>query len=80
MVPTHFARQWIDSGKWVALTLENPFPDAACCVTWQQNEASPALAWLLAQIVQQPCQRGRGFETLNREWLREPEEAPDSGD
>ncbi len=26
---------------------ENPLPDAACCVTWQQNEASPTLAWLL---------------------------------
>ncbi|EEJ3720000.1 LysR family transcriptional regulator, partial [Salmonella enterica subsp. enterica serovar Braenderup] len=72
MVPTHFARQWIDSGKWVALTLENPFPDAACCVTWQQNEASPALAWLLDYL--------GDSETLNREWLREPEEAPDSGD
>lgn len=58
MVPTHFARQWIDSGKWVALTLENPFPDAACCVTWQQNEASPALAWLLDYL--------GDSETLNR--------------
>jgi hypothetical protein len=25
MVPTHFAKPWIDSGKWVALQLENPF-------------------------------------------------------
>lgn len=47
MVPTHFAKPWIDSGKWVALQLENPFPDAACCLTWQQNDTSPALSWLL---------------------------------
>ncbi|EBP9161211.1 LysR family transcriptional regulator, partial [Salmonella enterica] len=39
---------------------------------WQQNEASPALAWLLDYL--------GDSETLNREWLREPEEAPDSGD
>ncbi len=36
------------------------------------NEASPALAWLLDYL--------GDSETLNREWLREPEEAPDSGD
>ncbi|MDI5448945.1 50S ribosome-binding GTPase, partial [Salmonella enterica subsp. enterica serovar Anatum] len=38
----------------------------------EQNEASPALAWLLDYL--------GDSETLNREWLREPEEAPDSGD
>mgnify|MGYP001496230091 CR=1 FL=1 len=43
MVPSHFARPWIDRGEWTALALENPFPDAACCLTWQQNDASPAL-------------------------------------
>ncbi|MEN4871621.1 DNA-binding transcriptional activator PunR [Kosakonia cowanii] len=65
MVPAHFARPWLDSGDWVALELENPFPDAACCLTWQQNEASPALNWLLDYL--------GDSETLNKEWLREPE-------
>ena len=48
----------------MALTLENPFPDAACCLTWQQNDVSPAMAWLLDYL--------GDSETLNREWLREP--------
>lgn len=68
MVPTHFAKPWIDSGKWVALQLENPFPDAACCLTWQQNDTSPALSWLLDYL--------GDSETLNKEWLREPDETP----
>jgi len=65
MVPSHFARPWLDRGEWKALKLENPFPDAACCLTWRQNDASPALAWLLDYL--------GDSETLNREWLREPE-------
>jgi len=65
MVPSHFARPWLDCGEWKALTLENPFPDAACCLTWRQNDASPALQWLLDYL--------GDSETLNREWLREPE-------
>ncbi|MDV5356395.1 DNA-binding transcriptional activator PunR [Enterobacter asburiae] len=65
MVPAHFARPRLDNGDWVALELENPFPDAACCLTWQQSEASPALNWLLDYL--------GDSETLNREWLREPE-------
>lgn len=64
MVPVHFARPRIDAGEWVALTLENPFPDAACCLTWQQNDVSPAMARLLDYL--------GDSETLNREWLREP--------
>ena len=64
MVPAHFARPRLDSGDGGALTLENPFPDAACCLTWQQNEASPALNWLLEYL--------GDSETLNDEWLREP--------
>ena len=47
MVPSHFARPWMNRGEWTALALENPFPDAACCLTWQQNDASPALNWML---------------------------------
>ncbi|HHB7144420.1 TPA: DNA-binding transcriptional activator PunR [Klebsiella pneumoniae] len=65
MVPSHFARPWIDRGEWTALALENPFPDAACCLTWQQNDASPALNWMLDYL--------GDSDTLNREWLRAPE-------
>ena len=64
MVPAHFAKPWLDRGEWVALPLENPFPDAACCLTWQQNDNSPALSWLLDYL--------GDSETLNNEWLREP--------
>ncbi|ELY4525247.1 LysR family transcriptional regulator [Cronobacter turicensis] len=65
MVPTHFAKPWLDRGEWRALTLENPFPDAACCLTWRQSDASPALRWLLDYL--------GDSETLNTEWLREPQ-------
>jgi len=65
MVPAHFARPWLKRGEWVALELDNPFPDAACCLTWRQNDASPALQWLLDYL--------GDSETLNREWLREPD-------
>lgn len=65
MVPSHFARPWLKRGEWRVLMLENPFPDAACCLTWRQNDASPALQWLLDYL--------GDSETLNREWLREPD-------
>lgn len=65
MVPSHFARPWVDRGVWTALALENPFPDAACCLTWQQSDASPALNWMLDYL--------GDSDTLNREWLRAPE-------
>lgn len=65
MVPGHRAQPWLESGEWVALTLENPFPDAACCLTWQQSKASPALSWLLEYL--------GDSETLNDEWLRTSE-------
>ncbi|KAB2429168.1 LysR family transcriptional regulator, partial [Enterobacter hormaechei] len=39
-------------------------PDAACCLTWQQNDVSAAMAWLLGYL--------GDSETLNREWVREP--------
>lgn len=64
MVPVHVARPYLISGEWQVLTLENPFPDAACCLTWRQNAQSPALGWLLDYL--------GDSETLNAEWLREP--------
>jgi DNA-binding transcriptional LysR family regulator len=72
MVPEHFARPKIDKGEWVALELENPFPDAACCLTWQQNDSSPALSWLLEYL--------GDSDTLNSEWLRTPELSVRCGD
>lgn len=71
MVPLHIARPWVDSGKWRELTLDNPFPDAACCLTWKQNDASPALAWLLDYL--------GDSETMNQEWLQEPDSADSLG-
>ncbi len=61
MVPVHVAAPMLAKGEWQILVLENPFPDAACCLTWQQNDASPALAWLLEYL--------GDSETLNAEWL-----------
>ncbi|HAI51582.1 MAG TPA: LysR family transcriptional regulator, partial [Enterobacteriaceae bacterium] len=39
--------------------------DSPCCLTWKQTDASPALLWLLDYL--------GDSETLNREWLMEPE-------
>ncbi len=64
MVPVHIARPYLLSGEWRVLNLDNPFPDAACCLTWRQNPISPALGWLLDYL--------GDSETLNAEWLREP--------
>jgi DNA-binding transcriptional LysR family regulator len=65
MVPAHVAQPRIKSGQWVALALENRFPDAACCLSWRQNEDSPVLGWLLDYL--------GDSETLNAEWLKEPD-------
>lgn len=71
MVPEHIAAPRVNSGEWRILTLENPFPDAACCLTWQQQESSPALSWLLEYL--------GDSATLNQEWLRVPEEPAPAG-
>ncbi|MBJ3814004.1 LysR family transcriptional regulator [Shimwellia pseudoproteus] len=64
MVPEHIAAPRIASGEWRVLALENPFPDAACCLTWRQSDPSPALRWLLAYL--------GDSATLNQEWLQVP--------
>ncbi len=56
------------AGKWVALTLENPFPDAACCVTWQQNGlAHTGMAagyWAIAETLNRGgCGARRGSDS-----------------
>ncbi|MNC74443.1 putative DNA-binding transcriptional regulator [compost metagenome] len=55
----------MQSGELVVLTLHEPFPPSACCLTWQQNAQSPAMAWLLDYL--------GDSETLNQEWLSEEE-------
>lgn len=65
MVPTHIAHDSLVSGKWKKLALDDPFPDSPCCLTWKQTDASPALLWLLEYL--------GDSETLNREWLMEPD-------
>jgi DNA-binding transcriptional LysR family regulator len=41
--------------------LAQPFPQSACCLTWEHQNPSPALAWLLAYL--------GDSESLNQEWL-----------
>ncbi|OMQ27120.1 DNA-binding transcriptional activator PunR [Serratia oryzae] len=63
MVPAHRVLPLVQSGELVALQLYEPFPASACCLTWQQNAQSPAMAWLLEYL--------GDSETLNQEWLSE---------
>ncbi|CNH57592.1 putative DNA-binding transcriptional regulator [Yersinia pekkanenii] len=53
----------IEQGKLVVLTLAEPLPDSPCCLTWEQHNHSPALAWLLEYL--------GDSVTLNTEWLRD---------
>ncbi len=63
MIPSHIAKPWLEKGCLKALELENPFPDAACCLTWRQDDKSPALKWLLDYL--------GDSDTMNQEWLQE---------
>lgn len=65
MVPAHVAHDSVVAGRWEKLQLDDPFPDSPCCLTWKQTDTSPALLWLLDYL--------GDSETLNREWLMEPE-------
>lgn len=63
MVPGHFAQPLLKSGALHELTLETEFPESPCCVSWSEQQASPALSWLLDYLGES--------DTLNSEWLRE---------
>lgn len=63
MVPAHRVLPQVQRGELVALQLPEPFPPSACCLTWQQNAQSPAMAWLLDYL--------GDSDTLNQEWLSE---------
>lgn len=61
MLPSHLAQPLIDDGHLQSLSLAQPFPQSACCLTWEHQNPSPALAWLLAYL--------GDSESLNQEWL-----------
>ncbi|MBF7955210.1 DNA-binding transcriptional activator PunR [Rahnella victoriana] len=63
MMPAHRVIPWIEQNKLQVLTLENRFPDSPCCLTWDQSNPSPSLAWLLDYM--------GDTETMNEEWLRD---------
>ncbi|MEM6049761.1 DNA-binding transcriptional activator PunR [Erwinia sp. P7711] len=65
MVPGHFARPLLKQGTLHELKLAASFPDSPCCVSWSEQQASPALSWLLDYLGES--------DTLNSEWLREEE-------
>ena len=61
MVPEHRAAPLCAEGKLVELKLAQPFPESPCCLTWVENDTSPALRWLLDYL--------GDSETLNAEWF-----------
>lgn len=67
MAPAHRVLPLVARGELAVLQLHEPFPPSACCLTWQQPNQSPAIAWLLDYL--------GDSETLNQEWLSEAEEA-----
>ena len=67
MAPAHRVLPLVARGELAVLQLHEQFPPSACCLTWQQPNQSPAIAWLLDYL--------GDSETLNQEWLSEAEEA-----
>ncbi|VTP62323.1 putative DNA-binding transcriptional regulator [Serratia rubidaea] len=63
MAPAHRVLPLVARGELAVLQLQEPFPPSACCLTWQQPNQSPAIAWLLDYL--------GDSETLNQEWLSE---------
>ena len=63
MMPVHRVSHRIEQQQLQVLALENTFPDSPCCLTWDQSNPSPSLAWLLEYM--------GDTETMNREWLRD---------
>ncbi len=61
MVPEHRAASFCEKGLLVELALAQPFPPSPCCLTWVENNTSPALNWLLDYLGDNG--------TLNAEWL-----------
>lgn len=61
LMPAHIAEPLMEAGRLARLTLAQPFPDSACCVTWEERSRSPAISWLLDYL--------GDTRTLNQEWL-----------
>ncbi len=61
MLPSHLAQPLIDDGYLQSLSLAQLFPQSTCCLTWEHQNPSLALAWLLAYL--------GDSESLNQEWL-----------
>ncbi|MBB1270079.1 DNA-binding transcriptional activator PunR [Shewanella sp. SR44-3] len=60
-MPAHLAGPLIESGKLVSKALYNVKPPSPCCLAWNDEQMSPALAWVLAYL-------GDG-EQLHHQWL-----------
>ncbi|KQN53557.1 LysR family transcriptional regulator [Erwinia sp. E602] len=63
MVPGHLAQPLLQQGLLQELTLLAPYHASPCYLSWTEQNASPALAWLLDYL--------GDTETLNAEWLSE---------
>lgn len=63
MIPAHIAAPLERDGTLQALQLASEFPGSPCCVSWSEQQSSPALSWLL-DYLGDPA-------TLNQEWLQE---------
>lgn len=63
MVPGHLAQAWQAHNALTELELVNPIPQSPCCLSWLEQNESPALHWLLAYL--------GDSVTLNAEWLSE---------
>jgi len=63
MVPGHLAAPLLAAGEVTELQLPSPFPESPCCVSWAEEQMSPALSWILDYL--------GDTDTLNQEWLRE---------
>jgi DNA-binding transcriptional LysR family regulator len=60
-MPAHLAQPLIESGKLVSKQLDNVKPPSPCCLAWNDEQMSPALAWVLTYL--------GDSEQLHRQWL-----------
>ena len=60
-MPEHLARPLIESGKLVCKTLHRVKQPSPCCLAWNDDQMSPALAWVLDYLGDE--------EQLHRQWL-----------
>ena len=68
MVPQHLAAPLLAQGLLVSLPIS--FADSPCCVSWRENNYSPALQWVVEYL--------GNTATLNQEWLASGDISDDS--